>query len=709
MKTYKTSNIKNVVLLGHPGSGKTTLAECMAFESGKINRIGSVEDKNTLSDYNALEHERGNSLFSSTLAIEWRDNKINLIDTPGFDDFVGEVTSSLKVCDTAVVVVNAGNGVEVGTDLNWNYAKDNSIPAIVAVNHIDHDNADFETTVAQLKDRFGGNITVVQYPLNAGPNFDSIVDVLKMVMYKFPADGGKPEKHPIPDDQVDKANALHNELVESVAENDETLMEIYFEKGSLDEEEMAKGLHLSLLNRDIHPVFVMSAKKNMGTGRMMGFINDNAPNALDRPMSLKDSEENIPANASDEPVLMVYKTASEQNLGNLSYFKVVSGTVSSGLDFVNDITNSTERINQIYVMDGKNRGQVTEMHAGDLGATVKLKNTPSNSTLSLKGKNISVDPITFPTPRIRTAVQSVNSGEEEKLAMALNQIKREDPSVNVEQSQELKQTIVSGQGELHLNMVKWKVENIFGTNIEFAAPKIPYRETINRGVRKDYRHKKQSGGSGQFGEVHMLVEPFTEGMGPPADLNVRNTEEFPLDWGGKLVFNNCIVGGAIDAKYMNAISKGIMEVMENGPLTGSYIRDVRVSVYDGKMHPVDSNDMAFKIAGRSAFKSAFVEAAPALLEPIYEVEVYSPEDIMGDIMSDLQTRRAVIMGMEATGHYQKITAKVPLAELYKYSSTLRSISQGRAKHFRKFDVYSEVPNEVQRSLVTQHQAAEVEA
>lgn len=706
MKVYTTDKVKNVVLLGHSGSGKTTLAECMLFEAGKINRRGSVNDKNTVADYHEIEQERGNTIFSSLMHLPWKSTKINMLDTPGFDDFVSEVASSLKVADTGIMLLNSQNGVEVGTELIWSYSEQFKKPMIFAVNHLDQEKADFDTTVDQAKQRFGNGVTVVQYPLNQGEGFNAIVDVLKMTMYEFPAEGGKPEKKPIPDNEKEKADKLHNDLVESIAEHDEGLMEKYFEKGSLDEEEMAKGLHGAMANRDLFPLFCLSADKNMGSGRIMGFIHDIAPGPVDQPFKVKDKQENHPVDADASTSLFVFKTISEPHLGDMSFFKVTSGKLTLGTDLYNMANQGTERINQLYLMDGKKRTNVEELHAGDIGATVKLKNTHTNNTLTIKGTDIELEPIQFPTPRIRTAIATKVSGEEEKLAVALHKLHEEDPSILIEQSKELKQTILSGQGELQLQIIKNKIEQNYKVEIDYLKPRIPYRETIRKSVRKDYRHKKQSGGSGQFGEVHMLVEPFTEGTPHPADLNVRKEETIDLPWGGKLNFLWCIVGGAIDVKYSNAIMKGIMEKLENGPLTGSYVRDVRVAIYDGKMHAVDSNDMAFKLAATHAFKQAFVEASPQLMEPIYDVEVLVPEEIMGDVMGDLQTRRAVIMGMDADGHYQKIKARVPLSELYKYSSTLRSLSQGRAKHNRAYAEYAALTPDIQAQLIKEYQAVD---
>ncbi|MBK6612451.1 MAG: elongation factor G [Sphingobacteriales bacterium] len=708
MSTFDSNKIKNVVLLGHAGSGKTTLAESMLFEAGAITRRGSIEGQNTVSDYHTLEQERRNSIFSSIMNMQWKDNKINLIDTPGFDDFVGEVIAALRVADTGVMVLNAQNGVEVGTEIIWDYTEQFKTPMLFVVNQLDSDKANFDETLNQARDRFGSKVTIVQYPLNSGPAFNSIVDVLKMVVYKFPANGGKPEKLPIPDAEKEKANELHNNLVETIAANDEGLMEIFFDKGNLDEEEMVKGLKLSMIHHDIFPVFCCSGKQNMGTGRVMGFIHDIAPAAVDMPPIQRVSGQTLSCDPKGFKTLFVFKTSNEANLGLMTYFKVCSGTLKAGDELTNSKTENSERLSQLYVVNGKNRNQVNELVAGDIGATVKLKNTATNTTLFEKTHPFHISPIEFPEPRMQAAIHAENSADIEKIAQALHAIHVEDPTLLIENSQELKQMIISGQGELHLNMVKWKVENTTKAKFEYIQPRIPYRETIRKSAQTQYRHKKQSGGAGQFAEVHMMVEHYYDGMPEPANMNVRSTEEIQLDWGGKLVFKNCVVGGAIDTRFMSSIMKGIMERMVEGPLTGSYVRDVRVCVYDGKMHPVDSNDNAFRIAARSAFRDAFKQADPQILEPIYDVEIMVTSHAMGDVIGDLQTRRALIMGMDTAGHYQVIKACAPLMELYKYSSSLRSLSQGAAKHTQRFAEYRPVPADVQAKLIAAHKAEEEE-
>ena len=702
MKTYNSDQIKNVVLVGHQGSGKTTLAECMLFEAGAINRRGSVKETNTVSDYTDLEHERGNSIFSTLMHAEWKDTKINILDTPGMDDFIGEVFSAFKVADTGIMVLNAAHGVEVGTEMIWEYADHLKKPMLFVVNHLDEEKSDFENTIDQAKERFGRKITVVQYPYNQGVDFNSIIDVHTMVMYQFKPDGGKPEKVAIPAEEMEKAQRLHNELIEAIAENDEGLMEKFFEKGTLEEEELVKGLMISIRHHELFPVFCVSAKHNMGSGRIMGFIDKCCPSASMMPPEKLTNGMDLPCNVNNPTITFIFKTVSEPHLGDMSYFKVCSGKVSTGMDLVNTNTSNTERISQLFVLQGKKRETVTELMAGDIGTTVKLKKTHTNNTLAIKGQDVEVVPIIFPEPKVQAAIEVKNKGDEEKMGLALNHIHEEDPTVTIDHNMELKQTIVNAQGELHLAVIKWKIEHLYGIKLDYIKPRIPYRETIQKAVKSDYRHKKQSGGAGQFGEVHMIVEPWYEGMPDPKDITVRGREEYQLKWGGKLVFFNCIVGGAIDARFLPSILKGVMEKMTNGPLTGSYVRDVRVSVYDGKMHPVDSNDMAFKIAGTMAFRNAFREADPKILEPIYDLEVLVPGDYMGEVIGDLQTRRGIVMGMDTDGHYQKVLARVPLSELYDYSSTLRSLTQGRGKFKRKFAEYAPVPFEIQQQLMAAH-------
>lgn len=704
--TYRAKDIRNVVLLGHSGCGKTTFAETMLFESGSIPRRGRVEDGNTASDFTNIEKTRGNSIFTSLMSVKWKDSKINIVDTPGLDDFVGEVVSALKVTDTALVMVNAANGVEVGTELIWETVNHNQIPAIFVINQLDHEKSNYEETLEQLKERFGPNVLPVQYPLNEGAEFNSIVDALRMTMYVFDEEGGKPSKVDIPESEIGRAQELHNALVEAAAENDEELMEKFFEEGSLTEEELAKGLTIALTHQEIYPVFCCSAIKNMGSGRIMGFLNDIAPSPADRKNEVLKGGEVLEADPSDRTTVFIYKTMSEPRIGNVSYFKVFSGSLSPGDELENMQTDNTERLNQLYVTNGKARTSVPKLLAGDLGVTVKLKNSHTNNTLNTKGTQRLIRSIKFPSSRIRTAVRPPSKSDMEKLVKGLHILQEEDPTIVLEHSRELRQMILHGQGQLHLDIIKYRMEKVYGLKMEFEKPRIPYRETITRPAEAHYRHKKQSGGSGQYGEVQIRLEPWEEGMPDPEGLNVRSREEVDLVWGGKLAFYWCIVGGAIDARFIQAIKKGILLRMREGPLTGSPCIDIRVSVYDGKMHPVDSNDMAFQTAGSFAFKMGFEQARPQLLEPIYDLEVLCTGEVMGEVMSDLQTRRAIIMGMDADGHYQVIKARVPLAELHQYASSLRSITQGKAKFKQEFAEYAIVPSEVQNKLMGENKLEE---
>ncbi len=708
MKTYDEKHIKNIVLLGAPKSGKTLLAEDMLFEAGIIHRRGTIEGKNTVSDYHEIEQERGNSVFATCLHTEWRDYKINIIDTPGFDDFAGEMIASLRVADTCVVVVNAQHGVEVSTGLIWNYINRFQKPVIFAINQVDHPKANFENALDSLHQRFGSAVTQMQYPYNQGEGFNAIIDLLKMVMYKFPAEGGKPQKLPIPDAEKEKAARLHNVLVEKAAENDEKLMEKYFETGTLDEDEMRQGLKLGMIHHDVFPVFCMSAKMNMGSGRMMGFIDNVAPTPLEAKPEMTTAGKEIQFDPAKPTVLFIFKSHIEPNLGRLSFFKVISGEVTSTSELINSQTNVTERFHQLFIMDGKTRQPVDKLVAGDIGATLKLKDTYTNQTLHAKGFDVAIAPIEFPQPRIRTAVVALSKNDDEKIGEVLNKIHQEDPTLEVAYSRELKQLIVSGQGELHLTVCKWFLEKMYNLHVDFVSPRISYRETIRKPANANYRHKKQSGGAGQFGEVWMKIEPFYEGMPEPTEFNVRGKEVIDLEWGGKLVFYNCIVGGVIDTRFIPSILKGVMEKMEEGPITGSYVRDVRVMIHDGKMHPVDSNDISFKIAGMMAFKEAFMKAEPQLLEPIVDLEVMVPEEIIGDVMGDLQTRRSLIMGIDTKENYQVIKARTPLAELDRYSTTLRSLSQGRGTFSQHHADFAPVPFEVQQKLAKGSKVAEME-
>lgn len=717
MKVYKTDEVRNITLIGNAGSGKTTLAEAMLFEGGVINRRGDVGSKNTVSDYHLIEQEYGNSVFSSLMYTEVNGKKINILDTPGMDDFCGGVVSSLQVAGQALMVVDASAGIGAGTESASRHAEAANAKVIFVINHLDNENANFDQTVENLKNKFGNKVTVVQYPVETGIGFNAIIDVLKMKMYKYGPDGGKPQVLDIPDSEKDRADELHNELIEMAAENEESLMEMYFEQGSLSEDDMRKGMRIGMVKRDLFPVFCVSAKKNMGVGRLLEFVCNIAPAPSQVPMREIVQGKPVVMDEKSPTSLFVFKTALEPHVGEVTYFKVMSGKVTEGKDLYNTFNNGKERLSQIFVTAGKTRQPVTELVAGDIGCAVKLKDTKFNQTLCDKELDLKFAPIKFPEPKFRVAVKAVSETDDEKVGEILHRLKEEDPTYIVNYSKELKQLIVEGQGEYHLNTLKWYFDHVHKLDIEFKAPKIPYRETITKFAQADYRHKKQSGGSGQFGEVHMIIEPFEEGSQPKSmfvyngkemKLSVRDTQEYPLSWGGKLVYHNCIVGGSIDARFMPAILKGIMEKMEEGPLTGSYARDIRVYIYDGKMHPVDSNEISFRLAGRNAFSTAFKNAGPKILEPIYDLDVWVQSERMGDVMSDLQGRRALIMGMGSEKGYEKISARVPLKEMNKYSTSLSSLTGGRGVFNMKFASYEKVPQEVQDELLAAYAAEEKE-
>lgn len=706
MKIYQTNDIRNIALIGGAKCSKTTLAEAMLFEGGVIDRRGTIENKNTVSDYREIELERLNSISSTVLYTEIDNKKINIIDCPGFDDYIGEVIAALNVADTAVMVINEQNGIEVGTEISWRYTKKYNTPVIFAITRLGQENANFDETVKKLKARFSSTVTVVQFPVNEGVGFNSFVDLLSMKMYRYPTPGGKPEVLDIPADQKDKADELYAALVEELAAADETLMEKFFETGSLTVEEMARGLKEAMKHRGIFPVMVCSPKHNMGVRRLLEFVNLAVPAPNEMPGVKTTDGKILACKTSDPTSAFIFKTGIEQHVGEIVFMKIYAGEISEGMDMNNPNTQTKERIPQLFVCAGKNRQKVDKAVAGDIVAAIKLKNTRTNNTLnSLKNPDDVIEPIKYPDVRAKYAVKAKNAADDEKLGVILNEIKKVDPTISVGMSKELKQMIIGGQGEMHLTTVKWTIEHVNKIPIEYINPKIPYRETITKSASAMYRHKKQSGGSGQFGEVHMLIEPYYEGMPNQTQYAVRDQQIIPLDWGGKLVLNNCIVGGAIDARFIPAILKGVMDRIEEGPLTGSYARDIVVNIYDGKMHPVDSNEMAFKLAGRNAFREAFKLAGPKILEPIYDVEVLVPEDHMGSVMTDLQNRRAVIMGMDSDGEFQKLKAKVPLAEMNRYQTTLSSLTSGRATYTLAFSDYSPVPADVQTALLKAYEEA----
>lgn len=709
MKVYQTSEIKNLALVGGTKSGKSTLAESMLFEGGVINRRGSVDDKNSVSDYREIELERQASVFSTVMYSEYNGKKINIIDTPGFDDFVGEVVAALKVTDTAVMLVNSQNGVEVGTEISWRQIKSLEKPVVFVLNQLDHEKSNFDETIRQLKQQFGDKTIPAQFPVNAGIGFDSVVDVIEMKMYKFSKDGGKPEISDIPAEHKDKAEEYQNAIIEAAAESEEELMELFFENGTLTPEELTRGIKKGISTRTMYPAFCTCAKHNQGVGRFLEFVSDYFPAPTEVVLEKTTEGKDLEMKEGNEPTALIFKTAIEQHLGEISFFKVYDGVVTESIDLLNSTTDAKERLSQLFAIAGKNRQKIDKVMPGDIAATIKLKDSHTNNTLTTARNNgLMVTPVQFPDPKIRQAVKAKNTADEEKLATVLKEMNNIDPTLIYEHSKELKQVILSGQGELHLNVAKWMIENLSKVAIEFFAPKIPYRETITKNAKATYRHKKQSGGAGQFGEVHMMIEPHYEDKPNQTEFPVRGQDIHELEWGGKLVFNNCIVGGSIDARFMPAILKGINEKMEEGPLTGSYARDIVVNIYDGKMHPVDSNEVSFKLAGRNAFREAFKNAGPKILEPVYDVEVMVPEEKMGDVMTDLQGRRAIIMGMDSEGNYQKIKAKVPLAEMNKYSTTLSSLTSGRASYGMKFSEYQQVPSDVQDKLLKAYEAEQEE-
>jgi putative translation elongation factor G len=713
MKVYQTNEIKNIALLGSKGSGKTTLAEAMLYECGVIKRRGTIDAKNTVSDYFPVEKEYGYSVFSTIFYAEFLNKKLNVIDCPGADDFVGNAITALNVTDTGVILIDAQYGVEVGTQNIFRTTAQLSKPVIFAINQLDGEKADYENVLEQMKDVFGNKIVPIQYPLNAGPGFNAMIDVLLMKKYSWGPDGGVPTIEDVPEEEKERALDLHQQLVEAAAENDETLMEKFFDQGHLTEDEMREGIRKGLIDRSIYPVFCVSALKDMGVRRMMEFLGNVVPFVEDMPVPMDEKGEEVKPDSNGPLSLYMFKTTVEPHIGEVSYFKVMSGTLTPGVDLDNVNRGTKERIAQLYCVCGQIKTPVDKMYAGDIGATVKLKDVRTGNTLDEKGCDYSFDFIKYPAPKYQRAIRPVTESDAEKLSGILTRMHEEDPTWVVEQSKELKQTILSGQGEFHLRTLKWRVENNDKLPIIFEEPKIPYRETITKAARADYRHKKQSGGAGQFGEVHLIIEPYTEGMPAPDTyrfgnqefkMNVRDTQEIPMEWGGKLVVCNCIVGGAIDARFIPAIVKGLMDRMEQGPLTGSYARDVRVCIYDGKMHPVDSNEISFRLAARNAFSEAFRNANPKILEPVYDVEVMVPADVMGDVMSDLQGRRAIIMGMSSENGFEKILAKVPLKEMASYSTALSSITGGRSSFTMKFSAYELVPGDVQEKLLAEYAA-----
>jgi elongation factor G len=705
MNVYDADHIRNVALVGHHGSGKTMLAEAMLFSSGAIRRMGDIESNGTVSDFHPSEHERQMSVFASLLHAEWKGHKINIIDTPGYPDFVGEVISALKVADTALFVMNAVEGVQVGTELGWTYGEMINMPSMFVINQMDRPEADFRMLVTQLKERFGGGATVVQIPGGAGSR--SIIDVLLMKQLTFPENGGDPVVGEIADEFRAEAEQLHTTLIEDIAENDEGLMELYFEKGELDEDEMREGLHRAMLRRQLFPIFVASATTGIGISRLMSFIDNVLPSPREIPPADVEEGEPVAADSSGDPIAFVYKTMAEQHVGDYSFLRIYSGTFSQGMDLENAQTSTTERLGQLFAINGRDRDPVQTMEAGDLGALVKMKNTHTNNTLRPKGSRVVIEPIEFPEPRYRVAIRTTHEGEEDRLAQGLHQLQEEDPSLVVIHDQHLKQITLGGQGEMHLQVSRYRLAHRFNVEVEFMRPRVAYRETITRQARASYRHKKQTGGAGQFADISIMVEPLDGEFRPPSDISIRNEAEVKTDWGAKIHFVDAIVGGVIDMRrFFGAIQKGVLEATQDGPIAGYPVGNCRIVIFDGGMHPVDSNENAFKTAARMCFRDAFRSALPAILEPIYNVTITVPEDHVGDVMGDLNTRRGRIQGIEAEGVFQKILAQVPEAELYRYSTSLRSMTQGRGIHHAEFSHYEAMPRHVQEKIVEEAGAME---
>lgn len=707
MNVYDADHIRNIALVGHQGAGKTMLAEAMLFVSGTLNRMGTIEEGSTVSDYHPSEVERQMSVFNSLLHAEWKGYKVNILDTPGYPDFVGEVISAMKVTDTAIYVINGNEGVQVGTELAWNLGQQAGTPAMFVINHADKQDLDFDGVISQVQDRFGRSATVIQFPGADGSR--SIVDVLLMKQLTFKEGTREPEISDIAPEYQEQAERLHNELVENIAENDESLMELYFEKGTLTEDEMRQGLHEAMLKRQLYPIFLTSATQVVGVARLLSFIDNVCPSPSEMPPAETEKGEPVKAAAAGPPVAFVYRTMAEQHVGDYSFFRIYSGTVEPGMDLENAQTGAVERLGQLFAINGRNRDSVQKMYAGDIGALVKLKNTHTNNTLRQKGSNVVIKSIEWPEPRYTVAIRPAREGEEDRLAQGLHQLVEEDPALSIVHDQHLRQMVLGGQGEMHLEIARYRLKNRFGVDVEFDRPRVAYRETVQIQARASYRHKKQTGGAGQFADISMLVEPAEAPFNPPADITVRNEAEVETPWGSKVHFIDAIVGGVIDMRrFFGAIQKGVMEATQDGPIAGYPVGNVRVVIYDGGMHPVDSNENAFKTAARMCFRDAFRAAQPVLLEPIFNLEVIVPESYTGDVMGDLNTRRARIQGIEADGPFQKIIAQVPESELHRYSTSLRSMTQGRGIHTARFSHYEAMPRHVQDKVVAEaeeHQEA----
>ena len=710
MKVYSSKEIKNIALLGNDGSGKTTLTETMLYVTGQIARKGRVSQQTTVSDYFPVEKNYGYSVFSTIFHTEWNGKKLNIIDCPGMDDFVGQAITAMSVTDTTILLINGSVGPEVGTQNHFRYTEKLNKPVIFLINQLDSPECDFNTIVEDLQLNYGDKVVPVQYPVATGEGFHQLIDVILMKQLSYDADG-KLTVEDIPADQLDRAKEMHQYLVEAAAENDEGLMEKFFETEQLSEDEMREGIRKGMVTRSIFPVFCVCAGKNMGVDRLMEFLGNVVPFVDEMPAVHNTRGEEVRLDPAAPASLYFFKTGVEPHIGEVQYFKVMSGTVHEGDDLINADRGTHEHMAALYVCSGANRDKVEQLSAGDIGCSVKLKDVRTGNTLNALDNECKFNFVKFPAPKFTRAIAAANQADTEKMMQALTRMRLEDPTWVVEQSKELRQILVHCQGELHLRTLKWRLENLDKIQVNFAPQRIPYRETITRAARADYRHKKQSGGAGQFGEVHLIVEPYQDGMDDPTVYNlegkeyrvtIKGKEEVDLPWGGKLVFINSVVGGAIDARFMPAILKGIQQCLEQGPLTGSYARDVRVVVYDGKMHPVDSNELSFMLAARNAFSQAFRQAGPKILEPIYDVEVFVPGERLGDVMSDIQNHRGMIIGMTAEAGYQKLQAKVPLSEMSDYATTLSALTQSSASFIMKFSSYELCPSDIQQRLIAEH-------
>ena len=689
MKEYTTDSIRNIAFIGHNGSGKTTLSEVILFTAHETNRIGSIAEGNTVSDSTANEIEKQISISSSLLHIEWNNVKINILDTPGYSDFIGDVKSAMRVCDTAVMVLKSAEGVEVGSETTYEFIKEYNLPSAVIINKIDNEHSKFEETEKLAKERLSSGAIIVTFPVSEGVNFDTVVDVLKMKACTYGEPGSRNVKESeIPENLKSKAEDYRTELIEKIAETSEELMNKYFDQGTLSDEDLTSGIKQAIIKRSFVPVFAMSSSKGVGINNFLDFVSNYFPSPTDRAgeeatLANSNNKVLVKYDPSGEPVIFIFKTISEQHVGEMSLFKVFSGSIKAGLDMLNETNNKTERLSQLSILNGHNRKEIPQLIAGDMGAVVKLKDTHTNNTLASKNLSVTMKPIQFPGAVIRGAIVPKAKGDEDKIASGLHTLHEEDPSFSVKFDPEISQTIISGQGELQLSLAIKRLKERYGVDVDLKEPRVPYRETIKgRTEDAEYKHKKQSGGRGQYGHVHFKMEPVPRGKG--------------------FEFVNAIVGGVVPGRFIPAVEKGIVETMEKGVISGNKVVDVKVTLFDGTFHDVDSDEMSFKIAGSQCFRKGFMESKPCLLEPIYEIEVTVPEEYMGDVMGDISSKRGKILGMDSDGRFQKIKANIPLAELYKYSSNLRSLTQGRGNHTRKFAYYEEVPKEVEQKIIDEY-------